>query len=155
MGMGQGTGSGWGSPDSVDSATTSERCDRIDCYIKSARSNALLADDLIIVCMTPDPEPLDSTPYVVTQCAVMLPYPHGPNFPDLLEMQRGMFWIGLEKLEILVRDLTHGLGQRIVERPEACRCSVIQRGRVFRALWSAIDSSMKRSSFPAAASASI
>jgi len=120
-----------------------------------ARPTAVLSDDLIIVCMGPNPEPLDSTRYVVTQCSVVLPYPYGPNFPDSLEMQRSMFWIGLEKLKILVRDLTHGLGQRIVERPEARRCSVIQRGRVFRALWSAIDSSMMRSSFPAAASASI
>lgn len=155
MGMGQGTGSGWGSTDSVDNPTNSKRCDRIDCYIEPARSNALLADDLIIVCMAPNPEPLDPTRYVVTQCAVVLPYSHGPHFSDSLEMQRWMFWIGLEKLDILVRDLTHGLGQRIVERPEACRCSVIQRGRGFRALWSAIDSSMRRSSFPAAASASI
>ena len=103
----------------MDRATTSERCDRIDCYIEPARSSALLADDLIIVCVAPDPEPLDSTRYVVTQCAVVLPYPYGPNFPDSLEMQRWMFWIGLEKLEILVRDLSHGLGQRIIERPEA------------------------------------
>jgi hypothetical protein len=105
--------------------------------------------------MGPNPESLNSTRYVVTQRAVMLPYPYGPNFPDSLEVQRWMFWIGLEKLEILVGDLTHGLGQRIVERPEAYRRSVIQRGRVFRAVWSASDSLMRRSSFPAAASASI
>jgi hypothetical protein len=66
-----------------------------------------------------------------------------------------MSWIGLEKLEVLVRERPHLLGQRIVERPKASGRRVLQSGRDLFALWSAIDSSMRRSSFPPAASVSI
>src|SRR6185369_15104154 len=63
--------------------------------------------------------------------------------------------IGLEEFEVLGGDRLNWLRQRLVKRPEPSRGRVLQSGRVLFALWSAIDSSMRRSSFPAAASVSI
>lgn len=84
--------------------------------------------------MSPDPEPLDAAPYIVAQRAMMLANSHGPDLSYALEVQRWMLWIGLEKLEILVRNVSHRLGQRLVKHPKARRRGVIQRGRVFCAL---------------------
>jgi len=105
--------------------------------------------------MRSDPEPLDAARNIVTQRAMMFADAHRPNLPEALEMERRVLWIGLEELEVLVGDCSDAGWQRIVKRPEPDRSRVLQRGRVFCALWSAIDSSMRRSSFPAAASASI
>ena len=115
----------------------------------------LLAGNLVVVRMTSDPKPLDSARGIVTERTVMLADAHRPKLAQAFEMKRGMPRIGLEKLEVLVGNGLHGLGKRVVQRPEATGRSVLQSGRVFPALWSAIDSSMRRSSFPAAASASI
>ena len=84
--------------------------------------------------MCPDPEPLNAAPYIMAQRAMMLANSHGPDLSNALEAQRWMLWIGLEKLEILVRNVSHRFGQRLVKHPKARRRGVIQRGRVFCAL---------------------
>ena len=91
----------------------------------------------------------------MAQCSVVVADAHRPNLAEALEVEGGMPRIGLEKLEILVRERLHCLGQCAVERPEPRGRRVLQSGRDLFALWSAIDSSMRRSSFPAAASDSI
>ena len=115
----------------------------------------MLAGDVVIVSVAADPKPLNPVRSVVAQRTVVFPHPDRPDLPEALEMKRRMPRIGLEEFEVLVGDRLNGLRQRFVERPKPSRRGVLQRGRVLCALWSAIDSSMRRSSFPAAASASI
>ena len=105
--------------------------------------------------MGSDPKPMNTARNFVAKRSVMVANAHRPNFAESLEMKRWVPWIGLEKLEILVRERPHRLGQRVVERPEASGRRVLQSGRDLFFLWSAIESSMRRSSFPAAASVSI
>ena len=115
----------------------------------------MLVSDSVIFGMRPDPKPLYAAWNFVAQCSVVIANAHRPHSAEALEMERRMPRIGLEKLEILVRERPHWLGQRVVERPEAGGRRVLQSGRDLFFLWSAIDSSMRRSSFPAAASVSI
>jgi len=119
------------------------------------RTNSLLAGDSVIFGVSANPEPLHTLRHVVRQGAVVFANANRPKLPDALEMKRRMLRICFEKLEILVRDASRCLGQLVVESSEASRRKVLQSGRDFFALCSAIDSSMRRSSFPAAASASI
>ena len=105
--------------------------------------------------MTSYPKPLHAVRNFVTERSMVLANTYGPNLSKAFEMERWVLWIGLEKLEVLVGGRSHSFGQSLVERPEASRRAVLQSGRDLFALWSAIDSSMRRSSFPAAASASI
>jgi hypothetical protein len=88
----------------------------------------------------------------VAQCPVVVANAHRPHLAEAFEMERWVPRIGLEKLEILVGERSRCLGQRVVKRPEASGRCVLQRGRDLLFLWSAIDSSMRRSSFPAAVS---
>jgi len=118
----------------------------------TVRSNDLLASDSIIVRVRADPKPLNAAWNFVTQRSVMVANAHRPHFAEAFEMERGVPRIGLEKLEILVRERSRCLGQRVVKRPEASGRGVLQSGRDLLFLWSAIDSSMRRSSFPAAVS---
>jgi hypothetical protein len=58
----------------------------------------MLADDSIIVRMSPDPEPLDAVFHIVTERTMMLANSYGPNRSDALEVQRWMLWIRLQKV---------------------------------------------------------
>ncbi len=70
----------------------------------------------------------------MTQGTVMLANAHRPHFSEALEMERRVLRVGLEELEVLVRNRSDGLRQRVVKRPEPGRRRVLQRGRVFCAL---------------------
>lgn len=97
--------------------------------------------------MRPDPEPLYATGYIVSKGAISFAYANGPCFSNALEVKRGMAGVRLQELEILVGGLSSLCRQRLIQRPEA--------GLLLPALCSANESSMTRSSFPAAESASI
>ena len=105
--------------------------------------------------MRTNPKPLYAAWNFVTQRSVVVADAHRPNLPETLEVERGMPRIGLEKLEILVRERLDCLRQCVIQRPEPNRRRVLQSGRGLLFLWSAIESSMRRSSFPAAVSVSI
>ena len=115
----------------------------------------LLASDSVIFRVGPNPKPLNAAWNFVTKCSVVIANADRPHFAQAFEMERRVPRVGLEKLEILVRERSHWLWQRIVERPEASGRRVLQSGRDLLFLWSAIESSMRRSSFPAAVSVSI
>lgn len=52
-----------------------------------------LADDLIVVGVRSDPEPLDAVVDIVTECAVVVTHSYGPQRADPLEVKRRMLWI--------------------------------------------------------------
>jgi hypothetical protein len=59
-------------------------------------------DNLVVLGMRTDPEPLDPTRHLVSEGSISLAHADGANFPDSLEMKRWMLRVGLEKLEVLV-----------------------------------------------------
>ena len=70
----------------------------------------MLASDSIIFGVRPNPKPLNAARNFVTQRSVVVADAHRPNLAQALEMERGVPRIGLEKLEILVRERLHLLG---------------------------------------------
>jgi hypothetical protein len=97
------------------------------------REDFLIADDLVVLCMRPDPEPLDAVRHIVSEGTISPAYANGPRFPDALEVKRWMPRVGLEKLEVLVGGLSNLWRQRVIQRPEAARIpSVSKRSAVAR-----------------------
>ena len=62
----------------------------------------MLADQLVVVGVGPDPEPQVTILDFKGQCAIASANPDRPIAPNLFEPQRRVAWIALEKLAIRV-----------------------------------------------------
>ena len=63
-----------------------------------------LAHQLVIVRMRSDPEPCDAAVVsgIQTHDPMVETHATRPETPDLLELERGMSWVGFEELELFV-----------------------------------------------------
>ena len=64
--------------------------------------------------MRPNPKPLYAAWNFVAKRSVVIANAHRPHLAKALEMKRGVPRIGLEELEILVRERSHCFGQGLV-----------------------------------------
>jgi hypothetical protein len=82
------------------------------------RSSEGLADELVVVSMRANPDPVNPMLDVQAQGSIILANPNGPQFTNSLEVKRGMTGISLQQGEILVCQLANLLWQT-VKAPEA------------------------------------
>lgn len=78
----------------------------------------LLADDPIVIAMRPYPPPQNPVVCVNAERSIMDADAHRVMAPNTFEVKRGMSGVGLEQLELLVRQLAYGGRQCIVQPPE-------------------------------------
>jgi hypothetical protein len=94
-------------------------------------------DQAVVFGVRPDPEP-DAVFIVPDAQGAMVEADMGrPKSADALETERGVVWIGLEQLEVLVGQSPDLRLQPVVMGPEGRGGMVVQRGRVRPAAWSA------------------
>ena len=61
-----------------------------------------LCDDLVVIGVRADPDPMDVAFDLGCQRAVMQADAHGPKRADFLEVQRGMLRIRFQQLEVFI-----------------------------------------------------
>lgn len=103
----------------------------------------VLADNLVVLRMRTDPEPLDAAWHIMREGPVSLADTDGPHITDALEMKRWMPRVGLEQFEVLVGGRANFWRKRVIESPKMRRRLVLQSGRLLPALCSARDFSMR------------
>src|SRR5439155_26721250 len=121
----------------------------------AAHRDAFSADDLVVVGVRSDPEPVNSLRHVVAERAVVIAHAHRPQFSDALEVERGMARVGLQQLVVLVRNLADALREGGVLRPKGRRSKRLQISFDLPDLSAARALFTSRSSFPAFESALI
>ena len=109
----------------------------------------LLAKQAIVVGMTADPEPQEPIARLDAQGTMVPADAHGPEAPDLLEVEGRMSGILLQSSIGLIRERPHLRWQRVVCGPEGRRGVVVQRDVVLPAAWSRRAFSARASSLPA------
>ncbi len=95
--------------------------------------NRGLAEQLIVVSVSADPEPHETISAFHSHCAIATSHARGPEATDFLEMKRWVLWILLEMFVGLIRELPDVLRQRPVTDPEVRGRMMFQRGVVFPA----------------------
>jgi hypothetical protein len=105
--------------------------------------------------MRSDPKPGDTALGYCSESPIPEPYPYRPEVTDSLEVKRGVPWIYLQELEVLVRRVADGLRKAPVMQPERRGRRVLQIGVHFPSAKSCLASRANRSSLPALISASI
>lgn len=111
-----------------------------------------LDNELVIVGVRPDPEPLYAALNIVAQGPVMDTDACRPEFSNTLEVQRRMMRVGLEQFEVSVGNDTNLPRESLVEGPKSRRGEVPHISRDPPDLNSTCDASRNLSSFPAAES---
>jgi len=101
---------------------------------KPVGSRRGLADQLVILCVRPDPYPVDPLRDVRSQGAIMITNTNRPQGTDALEVKRRVTWVRLEKSIVLVGQLSDVRRQRVVQSPESRRREVPQKLWAFPAL---------------------
>ena len=109
----------------------------------------LLAKQAIVVGMTADPKPQEPIAGFDAQGTMVPAHSHGPEAPDLLEMEGRVSRVLLQSRIGLIRERPHLRWQRVVSRPERGRGVVVQRDVVLPAAWSRRAFSARVSSLPA------
>jgi len=93
---------------------------------RPVRSSSGLADQLVVLCVRPDPEPDDAVRCFHTHCATMDSHARRVEAPDFLEVKRGVPRIAFELLETAVGETLDCNWQRAIALPELRRGVVIQ-----------------------------
>ena len=109
----------------------------------------LVAKQAIVVRMTADPEPQEPIARFDAQGTMVPADAHGPEAPDLLEVEGRMSRVLLQSSIGLICERSHVRWQRVVGRPEGRRGVVVQRDVVLPAAWSRRAFSARASSLPA------
>ena len=79
--------------------------------------------NLLVLVMGSDPKPVEDIAFSDRERSMGAGDARGPEWPDLLQSQRGMKRIGLKDRELLVCLPLHLNGQFIVPLPESCKGS--------------------------------
>ena len=93
-------------------------------WVKTRRrphvTSNLLADELVILAMRPDPKPMYAAWHGESKCAVIETDSNAmkPTICNSLQVQRWMTWIGLELREISVRYSLNFSGQCVQALPK-------------------------------------
>ena len=117
--------------------------------------NAWLGVQLVILRVSTDPHPQKAAVHLYCEGPIVRPDTGRPNLAQFLEMKRGMRSIGFQQREVFVRECADIFGQGVIAGPKRGRSEMLQSGLVFPARCSASACSIRGSSFPEFASASI
>ncbi len=77
-----------------------------------------LANQLIILCVSPDPEPDDAISCINSHCSILESDSRRPETSHLLKMQRWVLRIGFQQFECTVGLFTDGSRQGVVAGPK-------------------------------------
>ena len=121
----------------------------------TVRSNCLLADDLVVLGVSTNPEPRDSVGNIDPQRAIVKAHTGDPILTYLLELYRGMPRIRIHPLETAVSKFADLRRQLPIELPELRRRVMIQSLVVLPSACARRAALPSLSSFPARTSASI
>jgi len=118
------------------------------------RSSKGLADQLVVLCVRPDPEPHDAVGRFHAHGAVTDSNARRVEPADFLQVKRGMSRIAFELLETAIGETLYWYRQRPIALPELRRGVMIQNFVVLPDSWAFSAVSASASSFPARTSAS-
>ena len=90
-----------------------------------------LADDLVVLAMRADPEPMDSARNRLSECPVVEANPNAIKAPATycLELQRPVRCVGLEERIASMCKALNVCGKRFKAFPEPLGCRVLQSSR--------------------------
>jgi hypothetical protein len=90
-----------------------------------------LADDLVVLAMRADPEPMDAARNRLSECSVVKANSNAMKAPTTycLELQRPMRWVGLEERIASMCKALNVRGKRFKALPEPLGCRVLQSSR--------------------------
>ncbi len=86
-----------------------------------------LPEESVVLVVIADPEPDEIVALLNSQNSVAPTNPRRPEFADLLEVERRMLAVSLEKLEVLVGECLDGFRKGFIEPPEPRRRKVRHR----------------------------
>jgi len=96
--------------------------------------HSVSGNELIVIGVSADPDPVDAILYVYTKRTIVLADTYRPEIADPLEVKRGVPGVGLEQLVIFIRKFADFAWERPVKLPELGRRVMLQISRAFPAL---------------------